>query len=103
MQKKLLTFSFFTALALIAYILLVSVLMRYGNELFGTRPSIFGIISFILLFVVSAAISGTFVLGKPILLYLEGKKQEALQLFIFTVGWLVLFLVVLLATSALYP
>jgi len=51
-----------------------------------------------MLFVVSATIVGTLVLGRPILLYLGGKRNEAPRFFGWTVGWLaaltlVLFLV----------
>ncbi len=103
MEKKLLTFSFFAALSQVAYIFLISLVLRYGDEIFGAKPGIFGIIAALLLFVVSAAISGALILGKPALLYLEGKKKEALQLFILTVSWLILFLVILLLILFLYP
>ncbi|QQR82588.1 hypothetical protein IPJ70_00535 [Candidatus Campbellbacteria bacterium] len=52
----------------------------------------------LLLFVVSASITGGLVLGKPILLYLEGMKREALILFFTTLGWLIVFLVVIAST-----
>ena len=46
----------------------------------------------LLLFVVSATITDLLVLGKPIYLYLEGKKKEAFTLLIATLVWLILFL-----------
>jgi hypothetical protein len=48
---------------------------------------------FLLIFVFSAAISGALVLGKPILLYLENKKREAVELFVITLGWIFILLV----------
>ena len=58
------------------------------------------IIAILMLFVFSAAISGALIIGKPALLYLEGKKREALELFAFTLGWILVFLVILLITLA---
>lgn len=43
-----------------------------------------------MLFVISATIMGFLVLGKPLMMYLDGFKKEALKLFYFTVAWLIL-------------
>jgi heme O synthase-like polyprenyltransferase len=101
MRKKLAFFSFFSALGEGIYILLVALVMRNANQWFGNTPSISGIIAFLLLFVVSAAVSGALIFGKPVLLYLEGKKKEALELFGLTIGWLFIFFVILLLTTAI--
>ncbi|MCR4274819.1 MAG: hypothetical protein NUW02_02090 [Candidatus Campbellbacteria bacterium] len=55
----------------------------------------------LLLFVVSASITGGLVLGKPILLYLDGMKREAFILFCATLGWLVVFLAIIATTIIL--
>jgi hypothetical protein len=47
----------------------------------------------LLLFIISASVTGLLVLGKPIHLYLSGLKKEAFVLLFATTGWLVLFLV----------
>src|SRR4030042_3800955 len=101
MRKKLLTQGFLSAFGEGVYVLLVALLIRNGDKLFGNRPSILGIVVFLMLFVVSAAISGALILGKPILLYLEGEKKEAFELFGLTLGWMFLFLLVLLAAMTL--
>jgi len=98
MRKKLIGQSFFFALGEGIYVFLVALVMKNANHLFGNNPSVLPIIAFLLLFVVSATISGALILGKPILLYLEGKKKEALELFGFIVGWILVFLVILMAT-----
>jgi len=51
------------------------------------------------LFVLSAAVTGALVLGRPILLYLDGKKAEAVRFFGYTLGWLFVFLMALLVLS----
>lgn len=101
MKKKLVTYSFLSAFGEGLYIFLVALLIRNGDKIFGNNPSILGIITFLLLFVVSAAISGALILGKPILFYLEGKKKEAIELFSLTLGWIFIFLVILLIIVAI--
>ena len=49
--------------------------------------------AFLLLFVCSAAITGSLVLGKPVMLYLDNKKPEAIKFFLKTIGWLFLILI----------
>jgi hypothetical protein len=55
-----------------------------------------------LLFVISAAISGALILGKPSLLYMEGKRRDALEFFAFTLGWLFLFMISLILLVTIF-
>jgi len=57
--------------------------------LFGKMQSVLSAVAFLLLFVVSAAITGYLVFGQPILYYLDGQKKEALGLLGYTVFWLI--------------
>ncbi|MDD3607477.1 MAG: hypothetical protein PHQ20_01625 [Candidatus Moranbacteria bacterium] len=99
-MKKLAITSFLMALGEGIYIFLVALLMLNGEKLFGPMPGVFGLMTFLLLFVVSAAVSGALIMGKPVLLYMSGKKKEAIRLFGATLGWLAVFLLVLLAVLA---
>lgn len=94
MTKKLIQTAFLCALGEVAYISLVATGMFIVGKLFGDKPDpeIIAPIAFLLLFVISAAVSGALILGKPVMLYLDGQKPAALKLFGFTLGWLVLFL-----------
>lgn len=96
MPKKIIKLAFLFALGEGIYISLVALLLFTIGKLFGSKPdpAIIAPIAFLLLFVISAAISGALILGKPVMLYLDGKKKEALQLFSFTVAWLVVFLII---------
>lgn len=97
MRKKLIKYAFLAALGEGIYIFLVALFMKYASQLFGPPdPNFFGIIVFLMLFVLSAAVSGVLVLGKPILMYLDGRKKEAIQLFGFTIFWLFIFFVLTL-------
>jgi hypothetical protein len=44
--------------------------------------------TFLMVFVVSASIEASLVLGQPIMLYLDGKKSEAIKLLSITIGWM---------------
>ena len=81
---------FLDALGVLAYIAIVATLMQNFSRIYGgdKMPSYIGPISFLLLFSFSALTVGTLVLGKPVMLYLDGKKKEAVSLFIQTALWL---------------
>ncbi len=51
-------------------------------------------IAMLLLFVCSAAITGFLVFGKPIMLYIDGKKRDAISLLGYTLGILALITIV---------
>jgi len=96
MPKKIIQQAFIFALGEVVYISLVAFLMFIVGKLFGDKPdpAIIAPVAFLLLFVISASISGALILGKPLMLYLDGKKKEALQFFSFTLAWLVVFLLI---------
>lgn len=101
MQKKSIRTALMLALGEVGYITLVALFFRTMEKYFSGQPdppAPFGMVIILTLLVISAAVSGALILGKPILLYLEGKKKEAIQLFGLTLGWMVIFLVVLLIT-----
>ena len=72
------------------YIILV-VSFIFSLQMFSEKEDIIIIpIAMLLLFVCSAAITGFLVFGKPVMLYLDGKKREAVSLLGYTIGMLVL-------------
>ncbi|MFC1656456.1 hypothetical protein ACFL14_00605 [Patescibacteria group bacterium] len=91
MSNKLLRYSFIHSVGVLFYIFCVAMLMNYGDQIFGKMDNILGPIAFLLLFVISALIVSMLVLGKPIILYLDQKKKEAIELLIYTVAWLLAF------------
>lgn len=103
MSKKLIRTAFLCALGEVIYVSLVATVMFIVGKLFGDKPDpdIIAPIAFLLLFVISAAVSGALILGKPVMLYLDGQKQDALKLFGLTIGWLVLFLFIAFSIVAL--
>ena len=90
-NKKILQRSLLSALGAAAYIMLVAWFMTNMETAMGSVRGFLGPVAILLLFVVSAAVTGALVLGKPVLLYMEGAKREALEFFGFTVCWLIVF------------
>ena len=78
-----------------AYIVLV-VLFIFSFQIFSEKKDVIIIpISKLLLFVSSAAITGFLVFGKPVMLYVDGKKREAVSLLGYTL--VMLFLITLVS------
>lgn len=98
---KLILIGLINALSVTAYISIVSLIMRSGEKISGKMDNFFGPVAFLLLFVLSAAITGSLVLGRPVLLYLENRKPEAIKLFLYTIGWLFIFTVIIFAAQIL--
>lgn len=97
MKNNIIKTSLANALGVTAYAALVSLVFRYGEKLFGKMNNFWGPLAFLLLFVLSAAIVGALILGKPLMLYLDGVKKEAAALLFCTIGWLCLATIIALA------
>ncbi len=89
--------SFINAAATFVYVSAVAWFGFNSQAIFGKQQTFLAPLLMLLLFVVSALITGLLVLGKPIHLYLSGLKKEAFVLFFATLVWLVLFLLVVAA------
>lgn len=87
-MNKIIKYAGINAAATAAYIAgVVSLLFWSGQGRFEhAKPTILIPIGMLLLFVCSAAITGSLVFGRPALWYLEGKKREALILLFSTIG-----------------
>ena len=82
------------------YVSLVAFVMNHGQQWFGKTDTAWTPVAVLMLFVLSAAVVGTLVLGRPAILYLDGRKKEALQFFGFTVGWLFVLTVIVFIVVA---
>lgn len=100
-MNKLISRSLLNVLGTIAYVSVVATMMKNGEKIFDNINQTTGPIAFLSLFVLSAAITGSLVLGKPVVLYLNGEKNEAVKMFIYTVCWLALAVISLLVFSVL--
>src|SRR3989338_4495486 len=93
-MDKILKRAFLNSTGTVLYIILV-VLFIFSLGAFSQEPDTIIIpIAMLLLFVCSAAITGFLVFGKPVMLYIDGKKKEAVTLLTHTLGMLVLITIV---------
>lgn len=89
-MKNILKYAFLNAFSATAYIGLVAFFMKNVGKILGPMPEIIGMMSFLLLFVISAAMMGLLIFGRPILWYLDGKKAEAIKLISYTIVVLII-------------
>ncbi|HPI67226.1 MAG TPA: hypothetical protein PKZ16_01640 [bacterium] len=94
-KKDYLIKSLISAFSVLVYVSAVAGLLSNTKSLFGEvpEPNLFIPIFMLLLFIISATVTGLLVFGRPIYLYLGGSKKEAIILLLVTLGWLALFLI----------
>jgi O-antigen/teichoic acid export membrane protein len=94
MSKNIFKNALINSILTVVYIGLIASFLFYGKGVFGEGEggdeTVLVPIMMLLLFVISAAITGFLVFGRPVLWYLDGKKKEALSLIAYTIGLLVL-------------
>ncbi|MFA5098919.1 MAG: hypothetical protein WC461_01720 [Candidatus Paceibacterota bacterium] len=84
--------AFINAVCAAAYIALVAIFMPIAGKIFGPDDdkSVLGPMVFLMTFVISTAVMAMLIFGKPILLYLDGLKKEAVSMIIYTIASLIL-------------
>ena len=99
MKKSSLPFqAFLQATGLVLYIgVLVAFMNYFGNHTSAAFPSVYGPVVLLLLFILSALISGGLVLGRAGLLFWDKKRCQAVTLVGWTAGWIAVYLGILLA------
>lgn len=83
MKKHILIAALTNAGATTLYVLTIASFLFYGETFFGADERLDTVLApvlMLLLLVISAAITGFAVFGKPVIWYLDGKKQDALRL-----------------------
>ncbi|MDO8510349.1 MAG: hypothetical protein Q7S15_01865 [bacterium] len=94
MNKAIIMRSLASALAVFAYVLLIVLFLSNAGDRFGESEELLIPVFMLLLFIISATITGLLVLAKPIHLYITGFKRDAFILLFGTLGWLMLLLIV---------
>lgn len=87
-MDKIVKNGFLDAIATALYIIIVASFMYNIGSALPKEDVVFIPIAMLLLFVFSAAFTGMLVFGKPIMMYLDGKKKEAILLIGYTLGFL---------------
>jgi hypothetical protein len=104
MKKPSLFFiSFLQALGLTLYCFLVSLIFWNGATWFGAMNTFMGPFLLLSIFVVSAVICALMFGGYAFILFWEKKKtKEAMRLIFYTIGWLIFFVLTIIAFLKLY-
>lgn len=103
-KLSLATVSFLQSGLLALYIFLVASLMLNGNRWFGpmNQTPILGPVLFLTLFIFSAIISSSLVLGYPAYLYFVKKDlKSAIKVVVYTTLFLLIFLIIVMVTLLL--
>ena len=87
-KSPIIQYGFFNALVAAGYVGLIALLLTNSRQIFGPGNNTAAAIAFLMTFVLSAAIMGITIFGRPVLWYLEGKKKEAILLVFYTIGFL---------------
>ncbi len=93
-MKDILKYATINSLGTALYVTTVASFIHLLSQSFGDEKSIIVPIFMLMLFVFSAAFTGTLVFGRPIVWYLNGKKKEALYLLTYTLGIFLVIIVV---------
>ncbi len=100
-NSKLLLLALLNSLGASAYIAAVVLLMNNAQKFFGQANNFLAGLAMLLLFVISATIVGSLVLGRPAYLYFNGFKKEGIALLVFTIAFLVVITMAVFGTLVL--
>lgn len=97
-MNKIIKEAFLNSSATFLYVLAISLFMNWLTRTQSNKPDTFlAPLTFLMVFVFSAAFTGYFIFGRPTLMYLDGKKKEAVKVLTYT--FLFLFIYTILAIS----
>jgi len=87
-HQKLLFHAIFNTVMTLIYVACIGWILFNANDIFKNNQGFWPVVAFLLLFVLSALIVGFLILGRPIYLYFNDAKKEAIQLLILTISCL---------------
>ncbi|MCX6731673.1 MAG: hypothetical protein NTX55_01660 [Candidatus Parcubacteria bacterium] len=96
-NSKLLFWAIIDSLGIFVYVSLVAFIMFNSQKLFGKIDNFTGPLVLLLLFIVSAVITGSLFLGRPAWLYFNGLKNEGVRLFFYTLASLIVITLIVFA------
>lgn len=85
----------------VIHIVLVGLFMNNAEKIFGPTDSVISGTVFLILFTLSAVVVGGLIVGRPVMLYIDGKKKEAVLSFIASGIFLLIFFLIALLILAL--
>lgn len=93
-EKDLVLLGILHSVGVFLYVALVVWFMNSAGKFIGPTNEMLAGMTMLMIFILSALITSSLVLGRPILYYLDGKKKQALKLLFYTTAslfvWLLL-------------
>lgn len=80
--------AFLNAIATVLYVAAVAWFLSNAEHWFKNEGFLVPL-CILLLFVISATVTGLLVLGRPVQMYIDGVKREGIRMLFITLGWLV--------------
>ncbi len=84
-NSKLVIYALADSLGVFLYVSGVAWFLFNAEKLFGKMQDFWGPTAMLLIFILSALVTGSLVLGRPIYLYLKGLKTESIKLLFYTI------------------
>ena len=100
-MKKILGYSILDSFGTAIYITAIVSFIHYCDKYRLIGDNLLTPIFFLMLFVFSASFTGFLVLGRPIMLYVDGKKRDAVILFFSTIIMLLMIAIIVFLISSL--
>jgi len=76
------------------YVSFVALFISHAESIFGKQDGGFlGTIVFLMLLVLSASVMGALILGKPVMMYIDGQKKDSVKMLGITIGWIFVFII----------
>lgn len=92
--------SLLNSIAVLVYVSIIAFIMTNAQNIFGSDKKYITPLLVLMLLIVSASVCGFLVFGKPIMLYLDGQKKEAVTLLAYTVAWLAAITIIIMLVLA---
>lgn len=102
-KTKIITYSLVHALAILVYIVAVVYGLQNGERFFGVLPEMFAAIPVLLTLVFSVGLMAVLVFGRPVYLFMTGLKREGVEFLLYTLGWLFVVILLILAYMTQIP
>ena len=84
-NNKTISWAIINSLGTFIYSSVTAYIMSSAERFFGKMDGLISIIAFLMLFTLSAVVVGTLILGRPIILYVDGQKKESVKLLLQTI------------------
>jgi hypothetical protein len=101
-MEKIMKRAFIDSVGTFTYIILVVLFITSLQNFQQLEDILFIPIAMLMLFVCFVAITGFLVFGKPVMLYIDGKKREALLLLGHTIGILIVLTIISFISLIIY-